>query len=182
MDFTTAISRTLGLEGGYVNNPKDPGGETNFGITWPVLRQAIALGIVPAGTTIANLTQELAAAIYHVLFWQRVNADEMIDPLQFQALDFAVNSGIGVAVRKLQLAAGVADDGHWGPVTKAAVNGTNPGVLLLLFIAARQEYQTKLSNWASAGKGWAMRNVTDMRYAAQDLGAWYGRSAAGASA
>jgi len=169
MDFTTAISRTLGLEGGYVNNPKDPGGETNFGITWPVLRQAIALGIVPAGTTIANLTQELAAAIYHVLFWQRVNADEMIDPLQFQALDFAVNSGIETAVRKLQLAAGVADDGHWGPVTKAAVAAMPSDQLVILFLAARLEYMTLCANWQHDGKGWAARIVKDLRYAAQDL-------------
>jgi len=159
MDFTTAINRTLGIEGKYSNDSKDPGGETNWGISkreYPNL-------------DIKNLTREQAVAIYQTDFWVKVNADAMPDVLKFQALDFAVNSGIGVAVRKLQLAAGVADDGHWGPVTKAAVAAMPSDQLVILFLAARLEYMTLCANWQHDGKGWAARIVKDLRYAAQDL-------------
>ena len=63
MTFDDAFTRLLGNEGGYTNNPADPGGETNWGVTWPVLRQAMGEGIVPAGTTIATLTRDQAKAI-----------------------------------------------------------------------------------------------------------------------
>jgi lysozyme family protein len=159
MDFTTAINRTLGVEGGYVNDPNDPGGETKFGIS----KRAYP------DVDIKNLTREQAVAIYKRDFWDRAHIDAMPALLQYQALDFAVNSGIEIAVRKLQFAAGVADDGHWGPVTQAAVAAMPGDRLVILFLAARLEFMTKLSNWVSAGKGWALRIVTDMRYAAQDL-------------
>jgi lysozyme family protein len=170
MSFATAIARVLQAEGGYVNDPADPGGETNFGITWPVLREAVALNIgVPAGTTIANLTVAQAQAIYYQLFWLKVDADQMPDRFAFQALDFAVNSGIHEAVLCLQRALGVAADGNWGPVTKAAATAANPAVLDLNFIAERLDFMRSLKNWPSAGRGWAGRISIDLRAAAQDL-------------
>ncbi len=159
MSFEIAISRVLGNEGGYVNDPADPGGETQWGISKRAYPQL----------DIRSLTREQAVEIYRHDFWLRVHADEMPEPLQFQALDFAVNSGIETAVRKLQLAAGVADDGHWGPVTRAAVSAANPLVITLDFIAARLDFMRRLSNWPHAGSGWAGRIAQDIRYAAQDL-------------
>jgi lysozyme family protein len=141
MDFTTAINRTLGVEGGYVNDPNDPGGETKFGIS----KRAYP------DVDIKNLTREQAVAIYKRDFWDRAHIDAMPALLQYQALDFAVNSGIEIAV------------------TQAAVAAMPGDRLVILFLAARLEFMTKLSNWVSAGKGWALRIVTDMRYAAQDL-------------
>jgi lysozyme family protein len=159
MSFAVAIGRLLGNEGGYVNDPRDPGGETNWGISkrsYPNL-------------DIKALTRDQAIAIYQRDFWLKVDADQMPDVLGFQALDFAVNSGIDVTIRKLQSAAGVADDGHWGPVTKAAVAAIAPAVLTFRFIAARLDFMRSLSNWPVAGKGWAGRIANDMRFAAQDL-------------
>ena len=159
MSFDLFINRVLGTEGGYVNNPADPGGETNWGIS----KRAYP------DVDIANLTREAAIEIYRRDFWDAVHADEMPDAIAFQALDFAVNSGIQTAVRKLQAALGVADDGHWGPVTLAALRAANVAVLALLLLAGRLEYMTSLSNWPNAGKGWARRISTDMRFATQDL-------------
>lgn len=157
--FTFSINRVLKIEGGYVNDPTDPGGETNFGISkraYPNLN-------------IKTLTRDQAVQIYWTDFWQLIKADAMPSVLAYQVLDFAVNSGISTALRKLQVALGVADDGHWGPVTQAAVIATQPAVLTFNFLAERLDFMRKLSNWKSAGAGWSARIAEDMRYAAQDL-------------
>lgn len=163
MSFDTSIERVKKNEGGYVNDPRDPGGETNWGITVGTAR---AYGYVGA---MIDMTWDQAKDIYRRGFWDLVHADTMPPILQFQVLDFAVNSGISTAIRKLQDAAGVADDGKWGSHTMAAVVAMNPVVLTFRFLARRQRFQTKLKNWPVAGAGWANRNADDMDYAADDL-------------
>jgi lysozyme family protein len=162
MDFFLAIDRVLKSEGGYVNDPNDPGGETIYGISrrsFPNFN----------GGDFKNATREQAVRLYYDEFWRKVNADKMPEDLQYQALDFAVNSGIHTAIRKLQSAAGVADDGWWGPVTQAAVAATPPAVLIIRFAAERLDYMRKLKNWKFHGAGWAARMADVLRYAAVDL-------------
>ena len=162
MSFAVAVDRVLTAEGGYSNDPLDPGGETIFGVTrreFPNFN----------GGNFKTATREQAAALYKTEFWDACHCDVMPPVLAFQALDFAVNSGVGTAIRKLQHAAGVADDGHWGPVTQAAVLRINPGVLTFNFLADRLDYMRVLNNWPHAGKGWAGRIAADMRSAAIDL-------------
>lgn len=158
MDFATAINRVLGNEGGYVNDPNDPGGETQWGISkraYPSL-------------DIKSLTRDSAVAIYKTDFWDRVHAEQLPSLLRFQTLDFAVNCGIDTAVRKLQAAAGVADDGHWGPATLAAVSKTAPVALTFRFLAEELDYRRKLKGWPLYGSGWTARVANDMRLAAID--------------
>lgn len=156
MNFDQAFTRLLGNEGSYSNNPADPGGETNFGISkrsYP-------------DVDVANLTQDGAKAIYLRDFWNPVgDADPAI---KFQVFDFAVNSGISTAIRKLQAAIGVADDGHWGPLSAAKLAATDKNDVLMRFIAQRLRFWTSLSTWPSFGKGWANRAATDLDYAAGD--------------
>lgn len=83
------------------------------------------------GVDIRNLTRAQAVDIYRRDFWQRVRGDELPREVAFQALDAAVNHGIGNAVRWMQRAAGVADDGVIGPVTLAAVQRAQPADLVL---------------------------------------------------
>lgn len=157
--FDVAIDRILSNEGGYVNHPKDPGGETNWGISkrsYP-------------NVDIKNLTRQQAAQIYKRDFWDKINADKLHPALAFQVLDFAVNSGIGTAIKKLQVAANVKDDGNWGPVTESAVAKMSPVVLTLRFIAERADYWRKLPTWPAFGKGWTGRLAENLKYAAQDL-------------
>lgn len=159
MDFDTAIERVLSNEGGYVNNPADPGGETQWGISkraYPDL-------------DIKALTRDDAKAIYRRDFWTKVDGDELPGPVAFQALDFAVNSGCETAVRYLQRAAGVADDGHVGPATVEALRATPAAVLLVTYLALRLKFMTKLKNWPNAGAGWANRIGDDLLLGAQDL-------------
>jgi len=158
MDFNQAFDRLISNEGGYANNPRDPGGETKFGISkrsYP-------------NVDIANLTREGARAIYLRDFWQRGHMDEYDGAISFQVFDAAVNHGIGTAVRLLQKAAGVADDGWIGPVTVAAVKSHSITDMLMLFIAHRIRFWTKLSTWPTFGKGWANRAADDLIYAAED--------------
>jgi lysozyme family protein len=159
MSFDELIERVLAHEGGYVNNPDDPGGETQWGIskrTYPEL-------------DIKALTRPEAIEIYRRDFWQRVHGDELHPAVAYQALDFAVNSGVETAIRKLQAAAGVADDGHWGPVTAAAVKRQRPELVIFNYIAERQEFQARLAVFDQFGRGWSRRNAKNMRYAAADL-------------
>ncbi len=154
--FEEAFQRLLGNEGGYINDPTDPGGETNWGISkrsYP-------------NVDIKNLTKEGAKEIYMKDFWMPLmEAPSMI---KFQMFDFAVNSGIGTAIRKLQTIVGVAEDGSWGPLSKAALLEMNSDDVLFLLNAERLEYMTKLKNWPDASRGWARRIAANLRYAAKD--------------
>lgn len=158
MTFDEAFDRLMGNEGGYVNNPADPGGETNWGISkrsYPDL-------------DIKGLTRDQAKAIYLRDFWVRGAMDQLPPALAFQAFDAAVNHGIETAIRLTQRAAGVADDGHIGPVTLAAIRRDSVTDLLMLFVAERLDYWRKLNTWPKFGGGWAGRAAADLRYAAQD--------------
>lgn len=158
MTFDEAFDRLIGHEGGYVNHPNDPGGETNWGISkrsYP-------------GVDIANLTRLQAKEIYRRDFWNAIHADEMYDGVAFQALDFAINSGIQTAIRKLQRAVGVADDGYWGPVTRAAVAAMSESDIIMHFVAERLDFWTSLSTWPTFGRGWARRAAHNLRYGAID--------------
>lgn len=158
MNFDTAFDRLMGHEGGYVNRADDPGGETNWGISkrsYP-------------NEDIKNLTREQAKVIYLRDFWTRGQMDQMDPAIAFQVFDCAVHSGIDTAIRLLQRAAGVADDGHLGPISLAAIKNRGVNDMLMLFIAERMDFQTRLSNWPAAGKGWTRRNANDLRFAAQD--------------
>ena len=155
MNFDDAFTRLIGSEGGYSNNPADPGGETNWGISkrsYP-------------DVDIKNLTRDQAAGIYLRDFWNVVDADPAV---KFQVFDFAVNSGVQTAIRKLQAAIGVADDGHWGPASAAALAALDTNDVLMRFIAQRLRFWVKCSAWPTMGAGWINRAATDLEYAAKD--------------
>ncbi|MDR7331776.1 glycosyl hydrolase 108 family protein [Roseateles asaccharophilus] len=156
--FDTFIARVLTHEGGYVNDPRDPGGETKFGI---------AKRSYPA-VDIKGLTREAAIEIYRRDFWNRVQGDKLPRSFAFQALDAAVNHGIGNAVRWMQRAAGVADDGIVGPMTLAAVARADAVDLVLNFNAERLRFYTKLAAFDVFGRGWVRRVADNLAYAAED--------------
>lgn len=162
MDFDQAFERLIGHEGGYTNNPDDPGGETMYGVT---LRTARASGYTGS---MRALTREQAKAIYREAYWGRARADEYDPAIGFQLFDAAVNHGIGNAIRFLQRAAGVLDDGVVGPATVAAIRSMSVTDVLARFNAERLDFYTRLSTWPSFGKGWARRVAENLRYAAED--------------
>jgi lysozyme family protein len=157
MNFDDAFSRLLGNEGGYTNNPADPGGETKWGIS---KRSYPDVDIV-------NLTQEGAKAIYLRDFWNPLG--EAHPAVKFQCFDFAVNSGMQTAIRKLQAAIGVADDGQWGPVSAVKLASMPVDKVLMKFVAQRIRFWTALSTWDKFGRGWANRAATDLDFASEDI-------------
>lgn len=158
MTFTDAFNRLISVEGGYVNNPNDPGGETKFGISKRSYPNLI----------IKDLTREDAFNIYKRDFWNRVFADELPDGISFQLFDFAVNSGIETAIRYFQRSLNVADDGHWGPISRSAAFESSESDMIMNLNAERLDFMTRLSNWPNASKGWARRIAQNLRYGAID--------------
>lgn len=147
MTFARAVSHVLKMEGGLVDNPSDPGGLTNFGISQRAYPQM----------DIRNLTQSQAAQIYHEDYWEKIHGDELPDPVAFALLDYAVNSGVGAAIRGLQRAIGAPVDGIMGPDTirlaripVAVVPALSTDRILMLM---------KLPVWSSFGKGWTSRII-----------------------
>lgn len=162
MNFDTAFDRLIGHEGGYVNHPNDPGGETNWGIT---LRTAREVGYSGA---MRNLTRQQAKEIYRAAYWGRARAGQYDGAIAFQVFDAAVNHGIGQAIRFLQRAVGVADDGIVGPATLTAVQAVPVADVLARFNAERLDFYTKLSTWPTFGKGWVRRVASNLKFAAED--------------
>lgn len=162
MNFDQAFERLIAHEGGYVNHPQDPGGETHWGIT---LRTARASGYTGR---MRDMTRAQAKAIYRDAYWGRARADEYDPAIGFQLFDAAVNHGMGNATRFLQRAVGVADDGVIGPMTVAAVRRMSVTDVLARFNAERLEFYTRLTTWPTFGKGWARRVAENLRHAAED--------------
>ena len=118
VNFDDIIEVVLHHEGGYVNDPDDPGGETNFGI---------AKRSHP-DVDIANLTKEGAKEIYKEHYWDRNKVESLSEDLRHIYFDMCVNQGRSRAVKILQKAANAkgADlvvDGGMGPKTIAAMKG-----------------------------------------------------------
>ncbi|RMF77894.1 MAG: hypothetical protein D6744_10775, partial [Planctomycetota bacterium] len=141
--------RILEHEGGYVNDPDDPGGETKFGIS----RRAYP------DVNIADLTESQAAEIYRRDYWDKVRGDELPDPVAHCVFDCAVNQGVSRAIKWMQEVAGTAADGIIGPQTLAAVRVVEPARFVSRYQVRRLRHYTSLRHWAHFGGGWSIRAV-----------------------
>jgi len=145
--FEEAFRVVIGHEGGYVNHPSDPGGETRYGISKRAYPHE----------DIKNLTLARAQALYRKDYWDVVRADEIPKHVRLAVFDAAVNSGVLQAVKWLQRAVGVVDDGTIGPKTLSAIIATDPYKLAATFIGQRLKFMTDLKTWDTFGRGWARR-------------------------
>ena len=160
--FEEVFERCMGHEGGYVNHPNDPGGETIWGITIATARANGYTG------PMRYMKREQAKEIYRKAYWQRAKCAQYNSAIGFQMFDAAVNHGIGNAIRILQRAVGVADDGLVGQITLAAINEKSLDDVLVLFNAERLEFYAKLKTFPIFGRGWTRRVASNLRYAAGD--------------
>jgi lysozyme family protein len=151
MNFDTAIEHVLKSEGFYSDHAADPGGKTMYGITEAVAREVGYKG------DMRELPLDLAKRIYKDRYWDRVQADRLPAGIRLTALDAAVNSGPGQAIKWLQRALGVKDDGVIGPQTLAAANAANPDALRMRMLGQRLKFMAGLTNWPAFSRGWAIR-------------------------
>lgn len=162
LSFQQIFDRLIGHEGGYVNDPQDPGGETNWGIT---KRTAMANGYTG---NMKTMTRQQAYEIYRRAFWLRYNCEQMPDAVAYQFFDAAVNHGFGNASRMLQRAVGVLDDGIIGKYSLEAINRNPISDTLMVLNGERLNFYTRLKNFDRFGKGWVNRVAQNLRYGAQD--------------
>jgi lysozyme family protein len=155
MNYEEAFERLIGHEGGYVNDPRDPGGETKFGIS----RRAYP------GEDIAGMTLERARQLYARDYWGPAGCDAVPPGIKFHLFDAAVNSGVTTAVRILQRAVGETADGIIGPRTLHAVQSMRPDRLVARFNGYRLELLASLPTWSTFGRGWARRIAANLKEA-----------------
>lgn len=159
-DFDDCFDRLMGHEGGYVNHPSDPGGETMWGVTARVARAYGYHG------SMRELPKATAKAIAKTLYWDVLHCDDYPAPIAWQLFDTLYNGGRPVLWA--QQAVGVKADNQLGPITRAAIARADPRVFALRFLAARGDYLTRLKTWPTFGKGWARRVFENMRIGAED--------------
>lgn len=168
--FDQAFDRLIGHEGGFSDDPKDPGNWTGGRVNVGTLK-GTKFGIAAntyGDLDIKNLTLESAKAIYYRDWWLKAGADQIDGAIVYQLWDFAVNVGMSTAKRALQRAARVADDGQIGPATIRAVRSMSTTDVLMRFAAQRLRYYTSLSTWSTYGRGWVNRVAGNLDYAADD--------------
>jgi lysozyme family protein len=157
--FAACLAFTLQQEGGFSDDPNEPGGATNYGITLGTLRSYIGnpnLGV----PDIQNITMATVQAIYQANYWNRMSCGALPDGVDLMTFDHGVNAGPGRSGTILQQAAGLtgaAVDGGIGPQTLAAVGQVDPATLIASMAALQRSYYQSLANFALYGNGWLAR-------------------------
>ena len=155
-NFEQCMGWLLEHEGGYVNHPSDPGGETNLGVTRAVYEQYAGRQVMDG--EMEGLTHDDVYPIYKENYWNRLRADDLPSGVDFCTFDWGVNSGVSRAAKALQRIVGVEQDGGIGPMTIAAVGDFPCDLILDKLHYARQSFYEKLSTFDTFGKGWTRRN------------------------
>lgn len=155
-NYQACLDMILHHEGGYVNHPKDPGGETNLGVTKRVYEEW-------GGTKdMKDLEVEDVAPIYRKNYWDRIKADDLPSGLDLCVFDFGVNAGTGRAAKYLQSLVGATADGAIGPNTlktvEVYVQIEGIEATIEAYQKNRQGYYEKLKTFETFGRGWTRRN------------------------
>lgn len=172
--FPIALKHIAGIEGGYVNHPKDPGGHTMKGVTlatYKAYRKRKGLA-KPTVADLKKITDAEVEEIFRTQYWNQVRGDELPAGIDYAAGDFAFNSGGGQAVKELQrvcLALGDDPDGIDGKVGNATMASlvdvlTSRGedAVINAYQDRRLAFMKSLSNWSSFKNGWT-RRVKEVR-------------------
>ena len=150
------LNRIFKHEGEYWDDPV--GGPTKYGISqrsYPHL-------------DIKNLTLKEAADIYKEDFLIPLEYEQYDDGVAFQLLDFAIHSGVKVAIKEFQKAIGVPADGIVGIRTFQRIDELTESDLIMLLLSYRLRFLTYLKNWDANSKGWARRIADNLLYAVED--------------
>ena len=152
-DYKECLDLVLKSEGGWVNNPNDPGGETNLGVTKAVWEEYVGHPV----TTMKNLTKDDVAPLYEQKYWRVCYGEVLPRGLDFLCFSFGINAGSGRSVKLLQQSFGCVPDGVIGPATRSLILASNSATLIAKFSETRREYYKSLKK-PMFEKGWLTRN------------------------
>jgi lysozyme family protein len=158
-NFDDAFDQLMINEGGYSNNPDDPGGATRFGITEHIARANGYKG------EIKDVPLILAKGIAKKSYWDVAMCDQLEPRIAFQVFDTIYNGG--EAVKWLQQSCNIKADGIIGAETIKASRQNDPLKVIMRFNAYRIQYLTGLKIWPKFGKGWMNRIMNNLNYGAK---------------
>jgi lysozyme family protein len=152
-NFKECLELVLKSEGGWVNNPKDPGGETNLGVTKVVWEEWVGHPV----ESLKKLTKDDVAPLYEQRFWRPCYGEVLPRGLDFIVFSMGVNAGPGRSIKLLQSSIGCVPDGVIGPTTRGLISSSNIATLIAKFSETRREYYRTLKTFPIFGKGWLNR-------------------------
>lgn len=156
-NFPQALKQVLKYEGGKVDDPRDPGGRTAYGVTQDTYNAWRKKQGLP-NADVFTISQADVAAIYRQEYWDSIRGDDLPSGVDFAVFDFAVNSGVSRAAKTLQSVVGVTQDGQIGPATLQATRA----YVGLAVTNKRLAFMQSLSIWSTFGKGWSAR-IADVK-------------------
>jgi lysozyme family protein len=145
MNFERAFATIINSEGGYSNDPRDPGGETKYGISKHAYPHV----------DIKSLTIAQAEQIYRADYWDKCRCDEMPKSLKLPLFDSAVNQGADKAIKLLQTALNLNADGVIGPRTMERAH--QDAEAAANFLTERILHYASLPTFPTFGRGWVRR-------------------------
>ena len=154
-NWDKSFDMVIAHEGGFVNNPKDPGGATNWGCTQAVWQEYVGHEVTKQD--IKELTKEDVKPLYKRNYWDAIYGDALPSGLDYCIFDAAINSGVGRSSKWIQEIVGVFADGAIGNNTVSAIAQINPVTLINEFCDKRQAFLESLKTFPVFGKGWTQR-------------------------
>ena len=165
--FDICLERVLKHEGGFVHDLFDSGGITNMGVTKRVWEEFVGHPVSEAD--MRSLTVEKVSKLYKQRYWDRVQADKLPKGVDYVVFDFAINAGVGRAVKTLQSTVGSSPDGVIGNQTLARVNAMDAKELVSQYSDARTDFYqgivARKPDQARFIRGWLNR-VNDAKVSA----------------
>jgi len=154
-NWDDCFEMVLKHEGGYVNDPRDPGGRTNLGVTqraWESYWNRKS-----SEEEMRKLTPNIVKPFYKAMYWDKIRGDDLPAGVDYAAFDLAVNSGVGRASKYLQQIAGVTADGVIGPKSLEAIKSRDPKETADALCDMRMDFLKRLPTFETYGKGWSRR-------------------------
>ena len=156
-NWDVALAALLKHEGGFVDNPHDPGGMTNLGVTRKTWEAFVGREVTE--DEMRELTPQAVAPLYKQRYWDAVHGDTLPSGVDLCVFDCCVNSGPKQSARFLQRAVGAVPDGQIGPATLAAVAAADPHDVIEKFTQIRESFLRDLPTFIYFGKGWLIRTA-----------------------
>lgn len=154
--YDQCLERVLAHEGGYTNDPRDPGGPTNFGITIYDYRKYVKPGATAADVKRMSLAE--AKRIYRSKYWDAMCCDDLPVGVDYTVFDYGVNSGIGRAGKVVRRVLGVSDaDWRINADIVAALEKAEPSKVIVAINDERLQFLMSLRGWSAFGVGWGRR-------------------------